>query len=94
MSDEYEIERARLAQDVLANPVYLEAFDLVEKEIIQTWRDARNPKDREQLHQLLLLLPKSRAVLEQAVRTGQLAKASLVQKQTLAARIGQRLSSG
>lgn len=94
MSDQYEIERGRMAQEVLENPVYIEAFDLVEKEIIQTWRDARNPKDREQLHQLLLLLPKSKAVLEQAVRSGQLAKNSLVQKQTLAARIWQRLSNG
>ena len=55
MTPEEDRERGRQAQAVLENPVYAEAHAAIEQEVIKQWRDARNPQDREQLHQLLLM---------------------------------------
>lgn len=88
MSLEKERDRGRLASDVLDNPVYAEAHAAIEQEVIRQWRDARNPQDREQLHQLLLMHERAKAALEQVMRTGKLAQAELQRKATKAEQIG------
>lgn len=73
MSDEQDVERARLAQHVLENPVYADAHAAVEAEIVRQWRESRDAGDREQLHQLLLMHGKGREALEAVMRRGEVA---------------------
>lgn len=91
MSDEQDVERGRLAQEVLKNPVYTDAYEQIEKETIRLWREARSPQDREQLHQFLLMLEKSKRVLESTMQSGELAQHQILQKQSLRQRVGYRL---
>lgn len=88
MTLEQERERGYQAQAVLENPVYAEAHAAIEQEVIKQWREARNPQDREQLHQLLLMHERARAALEQVMRTGKLATADLQRKASKAEQIG------
>lgn len=91
MSDEQDVERGRLAQSVLDNPVYIESYATVEQEIIRAWRDARDKDVREQLHQMLLMLGKARTAVESVMRSGKLAQDAIIQRQNLAQRVGARL---
>lgn len=80
MSHEQDALRGKRAQEVLDNEVYAEAYQQIEQEIIRQWREARNPQDREQLHQLLLMHEKARNALETVMRSGQVAEAELGRK--------------
>ena len=91
MSDEQDVERGRLAQSVLDNHVYADSYALVEQGLTAKWRDSRDPAEREQIHQLLRMLDKARNVLETTMRTGKLAQDAILQKQSLAQRVGARL---
>ena len=91
MSLEQDVERGRLAQAVLDNRVYAESYALIEQGLIRLWRDSREPPEREQAHQLLMMLDKVRNVMETTMRTGQVAQDAIIQKQTLAQRVGARL---
>lgn len=84
MSLQAEMERGALAREVIDNPVYAEAWAAIEQEVIRQWREARNPQDREQLHQFLLMHEKARTALESVMRTGQLAEAEIARKQSRA----------
>ncbi len=86
-SFEADRERGHLALAVLDNPIYVEAHALIEAETIRLWRESRNAEDREQLHKLLLLHERHKAAMQQVVRTGEIATAELVRKQTKAERI-------
>jgi hypothetical protein len=77
---ERDRQRGQLAQAVLDNPIYAEAHEAIEAEIIRQWREARNADDREQLHQLMLTHAKVKAVLEAVMRTGTVAAAELDRK--------------
>jgi hypothetical protein len=86
MATDVDIERGRLAQDVLDNEVYADAYTKIEQGIIQKWRDARDKDEREHLHRLLLCLQAVRDNLRSVMQTGELAKHSLEQRQTWAER--------
>lgn len=83
-----EVQRGRLAQEVIDNPIYAEAHAAIEQEIIRQWREARNPEDREQLHQLLLMHARAKTALESVMRSGQVAEAELSRKVSRAEQIG------
>lgn len=89
MSHEAEVQRGKLAQEVLDNPVYVESHAAIEQELIRQWREARDQQDREQLHQLLLMHERAKAAMEAVMRTGKLAEAELQRKLTRAEQIGQ-----
>jgi len=84
MSLNLDAERGRRAREVIENEVYTEAWGLIEKEIIDQWRAARNAADREQLHQLLLMHEKAKTALESVMRSGQIAEAEIARKQSRA----------
>lgn len=84
-------ERGRLAEQVLENPVYVEAYESIEKELIRLWRESRDRDAREQSHQLLTMLDKVRTVMQATMRSGQVAAKELERKQSLAQRLGSRL---
>ncbi len=91
MSLEQDEERGRLADEVLKNRVYAESFSLIEQEMTRLWRESRDKDEREQLHQLLRMLDKSRAILESTMRSGRVASDELRKRRNLAERIGTRL---
>lgn len=91
MSLEQDEERGRLADEVLKNRVYAESFSLIEQEMTRLWRESRDKDEREQLHQLLRMLDKSRAILESTMRSGRVASDELRKRRSLAERIGTRL---
>ncbi len=87
MSDEEEVRRGELAQQVLENEVYIDSFGLIEQEVFKKWQDSRDKEEREQLHQFLLALRKSRQVLEQTLRTGKVALDKLKRDRGLIGRL-------
>ena len=91
MSLEQDEERGRLADEVLKNRVYAESFSLIEQEMTRLWRESRDKDEREQLHQLLRMLDKSRSILESTMRSGRVAADELRKRRSLAERIGTRL---
>jgi hypothetical protein len=92
MSLEADVQRGKRAQEVVDNEVYAEAWAGIETEIIRQWREARNPEDREQLHQLLLMHGKAKTALEAVMRSGQVAEAELSRKLSRAEQIGKAYS--
>lgn len=85
---EYEILRGQDAEQLLAHPLLVEAFELIEKELTDQWQNspARDQAGREKLWLTLRLLKRLQVQIRSVVETGQFAKA------TLAQRIGQRLN--
>ncbi|SDQ42257.1 hypothetical protein [Pseudoxanthomonas sp. CF125] len=88
MSDEADALRGKRAQEVLDNEVYADSYASVEAELINKWRDSRNPEDREQLHQFLMMLGKVQNALETVMRTGEVAAAEIARKRSKAEQIG------
>ena len=88
MSLHDEAQRGEMAADVLANPVYLEAYGLLEQEMITKWREATNVEVRERLHLALKLLAKVRSVLESTMLSGKVSMATLEAEQSRLERIG------
>lgn len=93
MSNELEAERGRLAQAVLDNEVYADAYAQLEQEIVTKWREARDKDEREQLHQLLLMLGKVQKALEAVMRSGKVSSAELLRRASLPERIGRTFRS-
>jgi hypothetical protein len=79
-----DAERGQQAQAVLDNPVYAEAYGLLEKGITDRWRDSRDAADREELHRQLMALMLLRSQIESVMRSGKVASAELGRKQTRA----------
>ena len=90
MSDAIEAQRGQLAEQVLKNAVYVDAYGLIESELTRLWRESRDRDEREQLHQRLVMLDKVQTVLESTMRTGQVATAELQRKQAALQKIGSR----
>lgn len=79
---EDEILRARQAQEVIEHPLYQEAFNKLQAELMQEWQSsaARDTEGREKLWLMLKLLERTKGHLETLMQTGKLAA---VQKQNL-----------
>lgn len=82
------IDRGRLAQAVLENEVFQEAFDTIRRDIYTQWQASDNPQDREALHLSNKLMDRLQSVFKQAVANGDIELKILDRKQTLAERIG------
>lgn len=88
MSYDEDAKRGRLAEAVLTNDVYVEAYRLIEQGLIAKWREADDKEDREQLHKLLKLLGKVQNLMESTMRNGQIAAKELERKRSLTERVG------
>lgn len=84
MSADNEIDRGRLAKEVLENAVYIDAYEKIEQGIIQAWRDARDKDEREHLHQLMRCLQKVRDTIRSVMQAGELKAHSLEQQRSWA----------
>lgn len=84
-----ELERGRLAAEVLNNPVYAEAYDQIHAEIVTKWRDASDQETREHLHRLQKCLSKVQQVLQATMNDGKIAAKALERERTgLMSRLG------
>jgi hypothetical protein len=84
MSLEQEALRGKQAQEILENPIYLDAYQSVRTEILRSWEHSRDAADREQLHQLLGLLGKVQTAMMVVMNEGVVANAQLGRKATKA----------
>ena len=79
MKEHDEIERARLAQEVINNPALSAALDAIEAEVIEQWEKcpARDQEGKEALWQLFKTSKKFRSILTGYINTGKLAAENL-----------------
>jgi hypothetical protein len=86
----HEIERAELARGVLENPLFIEAFEAVEKELMTQWKQnaALNQDGRERVFLMVTLLGQLRQHLTQHIATGEMARLQLKEHKTLMERLG------
>jgi hypothetical protein len=90
MTDQTEMDilRGKDAEALLAHPLLVEAFEVIERELTEQWQNspARDAEGREKLWVSLRLLNRLKLQLSQVVETGQFAR------MTLAQRVGEKLS--
>lgn len=79
---EREIQRGERAEQILNDPIFVEAFEETKQELVSQWENspARDVEGREKLWLSLKLLQKVHGQLSSVMETGQLAKASLAQR--------------
>lgn len=82
----YSGDRAR---EVLENEAFINAFDSIEQEIINQWKQApaRDAEGREKLWAYLHLLSKLKAQLTQTLETGKLAMLELEHQRSIKQRM-------
>jgi hypothetical protein len=75
------------ARQVLDNPAFERAFNLIEKEHVEAWLNspARDPQGRETLWMTVKLLHKLRATLEASMMDGKLANVELEHQEQILA---------
>lgn len=93
MTDEADMRRGQLAEDVLNNEVYVDSCDRIKQGIRQKWEDSRDRDDREHLHRLLMAVRLIESELASVMRSGKVAAKELERKRTLSERIGLRSRS-
>lgn len=86
-----ENRRGDEARRILQEPLLVEAFDEIEKELTQAWMQspARDAEGREKTWLMVKLLHRVHGHLESVMANGQMAKATLLDR---AKRIGRRTS--
>lgn len=74
-----ELNRGRQAADIINHPLYAEAFDKLERELMDAWKQspARDAAGRESLWLSVKILHQSRAHLTSLIETGQMAEIEL-----------------
>lgn len=82
MTPEEESIRADRAKEILENPLVVEAFETIEREITQALMDspARDTEGREKLYLMNQLLKRVKKHFESTVNTGYLAKRTIADR--------------
>jgi len=62
--------RGKLAKDVLENPVYIEAFELIRKELYVRWLSCDNAQEREAIYSLSKSADKLETTLKRTMANG------------------------
>jgi hypothetical protein len=90
-----ELERYEQARGLLENPLFVGAFDSVERELMQRWKtDASlSPDGREKVFLMITLLGQVQMVLREHMETGQMARVQLERDRTLRERVANGLHS-
>lgn len=85
MTPEQRIYNGDRANEVLENEAFIQAFDDIENEVIEQWKNspARDEAGREKLWTYLMLLKKLKAQITTTLETGKLAKLDLEHKKSL-----------
>jgi len=90
MNERQEVERGKQAEAVLENVAFKYAFEQIEKDIINQWKQAGDPADREKLHLSLQMLTRVESVLKQAVANGVVSN-QILERQGLMARLADKI---
>lgn len=87
MKLEEELQRGQMAEYLLSHPLFVESFDLIEKEVMEEWKNSpsRDADGREKLWTMMKLLQRLKANIQTVAETGKLAEMSLMQKAKQAA---------
>lgn len=82
MTPEQEVRRGDQAIAVIESPIFIEAFDVVEKELTQKWQDSRteDTEAREKIWISIKMLERVKLQLVSVATTGLMAKQSLIAK--------------
>jgi hypothetical protein len=86
MTDEERLHRGSRAREVLENEEFTRAFDAIEEELTNAWKQSpqRDSTGREHLFLALTMLSKVKASLTTTMETGQLALAELQHQKSMA----------
>jgi len=93
MNEVQELERARQAADVLANPAYLAAIEQMKAEVYAQWQSEKDERQREWLWSMSQAVSRLDSVLTDTMATGQLVSEALRRKESMLAR-GARILRG
>lgn len=79
---EDELRRGEDAIQLLRHPLFVSAFETLEQEIVDQWKqsNAVNPEGREKLHTMLYLLKRVQTNIVAHVETGKMAERTLKDK--------------
>lgn len=79
---EEELQRGQMAEYLLTHPLFVESFDLIEKEVMEEWKNSpsRDAEGREKLWTMIKLLHRLKSNIQTVAETGKLAEMSLLQK--------------
>lgn len=91
MSTSQELERGRLAAEVLENPVFQDAWTQQRTEIVAKWEAEKDERVRDWLWTLLQASKRLEASLRETMNTGLLAQKQLELERSRAEKVGATL---
>lgn len=91
MSASKELERGRLAADVLENAVYVDAMQQLQTEIVTKWQAEKDEKQRDWLWSMMQASKRLEKLLTDTMQTGQMRAKSLELQRSRAERVGATL---
>jgi hypothetical protein len=86
-----EIERGRLAADVLENPVFRDAHQQIRAEIVSRWQVEKDESVREWLWSLMQASKRLESVLIESMQTGQMRQQQIDMQQSRLQKAGASL---
>lgn len=92
MKASQELERGRLAADVLENAAYQDAMTKIQTEIVTRWQVEKDEAQREWLWSMMQAAKRLESVLKDTMATGQMRSKSLELQRSRAEKIGAALS--
>lgn len=74
-----EDARGVRAKELLENPLLVESYETIEREIMQAWESSpvRDIEGREKLYQMLMILRRVKRHIQSVVETGEMARRTL-----------------
>lgn len=91
MSASEELERGRLATEVLENRVYQDAMDQLRAEIVTKWQNEKNEADRNWLWSLMQASKRLEKIMTDTMQTGQLRSKQIELQRTRLEKAGRTL---
>lgn len=91
MSTSQELDRGRLATEVIENPVYRDSMDQIRAEIVTKWQAEKDEGQREWLWALMQASKRLDQLLTETMNTGLLAQKQLELERSRAERVGATL---
>lgn len=91
MSASQELERGRLAADVLQNVVFVDAMQQLQTEIVTKWQAEKDEKQREWLWSMMQASKRLQKLLTDTMQTGQLRSKQLEMERSRAEKVGATL---
>lgn len=91
MSTSQELERGRLAAEVLENPVFRDALDQIRAEIVTKWQVEKDERVRDWLWTLMQASKRLDSILTETMNTGLLAQKQLELERSRAEKVGATL---